>query len=145
MSSDKSRSNAFKEDLKKALESNEYKAEILEESKKTVARLKAHAAQYLSDEGQKILEVKAQRLMNATAKLETLTDSEDIKHQKRVVATISRMYELRFNAIQVAKEIAVIKARDEVLSLLKKAGQDFAVIAAKTALRHGVSVLKESL
>ena len=135
----------FLADIKAIVESPQFKGEIKAESEKTLKALKGHAAQYLNDTGKRELEIKAARLLRATAKLEAMTDADEIAHQQKIIAGISRIYELRFTTNQIAKEQALIKARNEVVSLLKKAGQDFAVIAAKVAIKHGVAALKESL
>lgn len=135
----------FLAEIKAIVESDEFKGEIKDESEKTLQALKGHAAQYLNEAGKRELEIVAARLLRATAKLETMTDADDIAHQQKIIAGISRIYELRFTTNQIAKEQALIKARNEVLSLLKKAGQDFAIVAAKVAIKHGVAALKEAI
>jgi len=143
--SDSDKKQKFVDEIKAILESDDFKSEIRAESEKTLETLKKHAADYLNDTGKKELEIKGARLLRATARLETMTDPADIAHQQRVIDTIARAYELRFTTKQIAKEQELIKAREAVMGFLKKAGTDFAQIAAKVAIKHGVAALKEGL
>lgn len=143
MSSD--RAKAFQQDLHKIITSDEYRGDIAQASKETLEKLREHTAEYLNDTGKRELEIKAARLLRAKAKLESMTDPDDIAHQKKIIAGITRIYELRFTANQVAKAVAVSNAQKEVVALLKKAGTDFAQVAAKVAIKHGIAALKESL
>lgn len=135
----------FVDEIKAILETDDFKADIRAESEKALKTLKESAESYLNDTGKKELEIKGARLLRATARLETMTDLQDIAHQQRVIDTISRAYELRFTTNQIAKEQELIKAREAVMGFLKKASKDFAVIAAKVAIKHGVAALKEGL
>lgn len=144
MISDERREELLSE-IKAVVTSDQYKADIKEAANASIKRLENNARQYLNEDGQRTLKKIAARLHDATAKLEAMTEPKDIEHQKRIVASITRIYELKFTKLEIARDQAFIEAQEEVVGFLKKAGQDFAVVAARIAIKHGVAALKEGL
>ena len=144
MISDERRKELVSE-IKAVVTSDKYKSDIQEAASASIKRLENNARKYLNEDGQRTLKKIAARLHDATAKLESMTDPKDIEHQKRIVASITRIYELKFTKLEIAREQAFIEAQEEVVGFLKKAGQDFAVVAARIAIKHGVAALKEGL
>jgi len=132
-------------DINAIVESDEYQSDMKAEAQKTLETLKSSADKYLNQTGKIELDIKGARLLRAVSKLEEMTDRADIAHQQKIIATIERAYELRFTRAQIAEAQEVIKAQNAVVGFLKSSAVDFAKIAAKIAIKHGIAALKEAI